>query len=634
MFYSKARLTHIFWLTFIFIGFQSIIYAQTDSLSKRATVAAPLSVTPSDIRFNPMPQADIDQREDNINNHHLPGPLESVPQAEVLAATPPTMGQTSILSSPRANQFLLNHGLTDTETNNSTSPVNEPSVATRGQEVLYTANWFSAFSTDGGNTFSFRNPGTTFPSISGQPFCCDQLALYNPEHDLMIWFLQYVTDASGNTIRIAVAQGGDIPTESWRYYDFTPTSVGGWNNEWFDYPEMAFGDDFLYITTNTFTTGSNPTFTRAVTLRLPLADMASYSGLSYDYFDVSNVFSLRPTHGSTSTMYLGTHVNNNTLRIFSWPESSATYSTTDVSVDVWSAAGKVAPGPDGGNWIGRSDSRITGSYETGGEIGFAWTAAQDANFAFPQVRVAIIDKATMTVSAQPHIWHTDFAYAYPALSPNNNGDVGISVSYGGGSIAPSHAVGSLIRSVPSWDMTTTAVGTNDPDRNVWGDYQAVRPHPTNNDSWVASGFTLDGGRQRDFIVPRYIIFQNTGGYSISLENPDPNRSLNQGESMNLNVQVTLNGLPAPGETVNLSSDNNSWATVVPTVTTDANGRATATVTGQLSNGSETATITASTNGTSDTAPVKVPDMSLVSFLLLVVGLIIINSMKKRRIITN
>ena len=103
------------------------------------------------------------------------------------------------------------------------------------------------------------------PAIPNQPFCCDQVAIYDPAHDLMVWYLQYVRDDNSNTGRLAVAQGNDIATSTVAFYDFTPQAIGH-SGEWFDYRKYV-GDQFLYLTTNITT---SPSFTRAVVLRLPL----------------------------------------------------------------------------------------------------------------------------------------------------------------------------------------------------------------------------------------------------------------------------------------------------------------------------------------------------------------------------
>ena len=79
----------------------------------------------------------------------------------------------------------------------------EPSGASdpSGQIIFETANWYAAFSIDGGTTFTQISPYTTFPSADGG-FCCDQIVTYAPSIDRFIWVMQYnqtqlSTDAAG-----------------------------------------------------------------------------------------------------------------------------------------------------------------------------------------------------------------------------------------------------------------------------------------------------------------------------------------------------------------------------------------------------------------------------------------------------
>ena len=486
----------------------------SDFPTKSSSVPAPGVVTASlAVRAMAPPDAMrlFNIKESRIGDHHRPTPLGVLPLAMRSLIAPPTIKASAVLAvtdlTDGAIVFESNRALTDSETNNTTSQVDEPSLAVRGPEILMTGNWFAAFSSDNGSNFGYINPDTTFPAIPGQPFCCDQVAHYDPNRDVMFWFLQHVKDGTGNTGRLAVAQGDDIRNQQWRYYDFTPKGVGDWDNEWFDYPDLAVGEKYLYITTNVFST-SPVQFTRTVILRLPLDKLAAYEPFSYNYFDTTQNGSLRPTQGASDTMYFGTHVNRDTLRVFSWPENSDTISSDDVTVDIWSNAVRVAPGPDGRDWLGRIGPRVTAAWRSADNIGFAWSGSQDDAFPFPQVRVAVIDRNTKTAVAQPHIWNPNFAFAYPSTAPNSNGVVGISVHFGGGSqFHPSHAIGVLNPSTFEWQLAATANGTHGPAANRWGDYLAVRPHGKDPASWVASGFTLQGGPLRTDIEPRYVHFR-------------------------------------------------------------------------------------------------------------------------------
>jgi hypothetical protein len=584
--------------------------------AKTATLPAP-AVTPFTMAFGapPDPQAERERRGSALGDHHLEGPpLPEVSPQVMAGAAPAQVPKTEVGVEDLV--IIQNEVLGTSATNGITSHVLEPTVASRGQQILYTANWFAAFSNDGGSNFSYVNPSTTFPSPSGQSFCCDQIAIYDAVHDLMIWYLQYLEDGSGNTGRIAVAHGADIQAQQWRFYDFTPQGVGGWNNQWFDYPALALGDDYLYLTTNTFTT-SPYSFTRAVAFRIPLDQLASYSALSYQFFDVTNAFSLRPTLGATGTMYFGSHEAYNRIRVYSWPEDSTTVSTTEVGVDLWQDNVRVAPGPDGRDWLGRADSRITGGWVADGSIGFAWTASQDSNYSFPHVRVAVLDEATLNLNGQPHLWHDHFAFAYPAMAPNGDGEIGISVAFGGGGqFHSSHAVGYRSSSPANWRLKESAFGTDGPTANKWGDYLSVLPNGSNASEWVASGYSLQGGGSSSFIQPRYIRFEISDGLIITLVNPDPSKRLKKGEQITLEAKVTQGGYPVPNRVVNFVSDDTALATVTSSATTNAAGGAQATVTGQSKYKRASVKITATADGGSDTEIVHVPDMPVLALLLM------------------
>jgi hypothetical protein len=78
-----------------------------------------------------------------------------VPGAAAAVVVPPRETPRPLAGPAAAPQIRLvsNRGMTDTETNNVTSSVNEPTAAARGQEILVTANWYAAFSSNGGASF-------------------------------------------------------------------------------------------------------------------------------------------------------------------------------------------------------------------------------------------------------------------------------------------------------------------------------------------------------------------------------------------------------------------------------------------------------------------------------------------------
>ena len=156
---------------------------------------------------------------------------------------------------------------------------------------------------------------------------------------------------------------------------------------------------------------------------------------------------------------------------------------------------------------------------------------------------------TKAIVAQPHIWSADTAFAYAAFAPNSAGKVGVTVAQGGGADHPNTVVGFLEDAASNdWRLAVSTSGTDDPDRNVWGDYFALRPHPTQPNTWVGTGFTQQGGADRTDIEPTYVHFSEPGnpGTTVSVVNTDPSRSLDTGDTVLFEATVTSGGSPYPG----------------------------------------------------------------------------------------
>jgi hypothetical protein len=581
----------------------------------------------------PMSNSEADDREGQLGAHHRPTPIADL-APDAMALIPPPSAQTQSAPQPQAITVPMaeNRPLTDAETSNVTSTVNEPSVATgQNDEVLITANWFAAFSTDGGATFDYRNPSNTFPASPQGAFCCDQVALYDADADVMFWFLQYINNTNQNTVRLAVAQGADIAAEQWQFYDFTPLGVGNWNNEWFDYPDLAVSDDFLYITTNAFSTTGAGGFTRAVIIRIPLSELAAYQALNFDVWDTTQNGSLRLTQGAADTMYFASHVSPQTLRVFSWPENAATITSDDVAVTPWPRNG-ARPG-----WTARSDSRITAAWMSGDQIGFGWTASEGSGFPHPHARFAIVDRNSMNLDAEPHLWNQNFPYAYPAAAPNGAGRVGLGVHFGDD---PSHAVAVLGTATNplAWDLVTSATGTDSPASNLWGDYTSVRVDGADPLAWVATGFTLDGGTARGDIVTRYLQFSETAPpqppttTQVTVQVENQAERMGDGDTKWVRATVTINGTPANNQSVDFASVSPLLSVAPATASTNAQGVAQATLTSHADwNQRETVEVTATANGvTSSPVDVLVPDVSILGLVLLLATMLSLGLYWRRR----
>lgn len=406
---------------------------------------------------------------------------------------------------PQDFVFFRNVGLDDAATGLQTSSVGEPSVANNGRQIYVTGNWYATKSLDNAASWEFVSPFTTLPRAAGG-FCCDQLTEYDRSRDIFIWLLQYIQDGNGeNVFRLAIKRGASLQNNSWYWWDFSPRGVNAdWTNVWFDYPDMALSDNHLWVTFNVFDRQSR--WVRAVVFKFPLDTLASGASLGYSWWSTTQNGSLRLTQGAGNTMYWGSHTSRTRLRLFRWEDAGNNISFWNVNVSEWNGGTYSAPGPDGRDWLGRCDPRITGAWVAENIIGFMWTVNARGSRPNPHVRVVRIREDTKARIDEPDIWSNVAAWAYPAACPNDRGDVGFSLSYGGGRQNVGHVVGIRDAYSAPYLVVLSRVGSNGPDRNVWGDYVNARRHSPDGLTWIASGYTMQGGIGRANVEPRYVHF--------------------------------------------------------------------------------------------------------------------------------
>ena len=396
--------------------------------------------------------------------------------------------------------------MTDVFTQNQTSTTNEPSTGMNCETVFYTGNWYATVSSDGGRNFSYINPFTTFPAYSGG-FCCDQVVYFEKSRGIMCWYLQYRGDATGNTVVLAIStSNSNTANNVWQWYVITPQLLGYDNGVEFDFPDLSASANNLYITTN-FSGGPDD----AIVFRLDLDDLANAAPLTLFNFATS-LPNLRATHGAGATMYVGTQVDNNTLRIYSWPEADPSPSSVDRDVDAW-FTGSSAPSPDGTDWVARDFNDILASWVGGGLVGFMWGSAQGGGFPWPNVRFARFNEADLALSDQGQIWNDDYAWAYPAVHPNENGDVGGTIALGGGGNSipyPGFAAWIADKfnsgTIQPLENAGIAFGNAGPSNDRWGDYFTSRMNNPFLQTWNATGFILNDGQTGGFTEPYFVWF--------------------------------------------------------------------------------------------------------------------------------
>lgn len=384
------------------------------------------------------------------------------------------------------------------------------SGAKAGDVVVMSGNLWLKLSVDGGKSFADVDFTKVFATPAyGGTWAGDQVIHYVPQIDCFVLYVQSRAGGQGspiqgkNAVKVALASPADLKkfsggTAAWlRQWDFTSDEFG--INAWMDFPDLTYGDAFLYVNTNAFTRTYNSAgkeqngFAGKLFFELPLKELQAGTGFGYYFAMLTEALNYgSPTQNVRDENYWAAHVNNSALRIYSSKGNDPNYYWRERKLKAnWPMAAKDANGiadiissaPDSGDWIS-IEHRIIGATKVVNQLWFAWTAANgksDAGgFEFPKPHIQIA-KFDLTQDYncvdQTQVWNPDVAYAYPSLTTNSNNEVGISLAWGGGTSFGSHAVG-IINDFVVWfgdasDMTSTR--TN-PTR--FGDYLHVRlAHP-------------------------------------------------------------------------------------------------------------------------------------------------------------
>jgi hypothetical protein len=443
-------------------------------------------------------------------------PVDPTARPELVGPTSPETpvpGSAGAGGTRAAGTFTIfrDHILVDAETNDAVGmQAAEPSVGMNGRILWASGNWFAANSGSYGQNYTYVNPFTRFLPVPPGGFCCDQVVHYDRTHQLMFWYLQYCGPAlcpstANNIVRLAVSRGQmNQASNLWTKYDIPPSVFGYPSTAGFDFPDLALSAGALHITTNV-TNHSD----QARIIRISLDELAAGGGITLESFP-SPLPNVRATQGAGSTMFYGTQVDSNTLRIFSWPDAvdSAGVTSVDRDVSAW-FTGSTAPDPNGVDWIARDFNDILSSYVSGSNMVFMWDSAAGGAFAFPNIRIARFRTSDRMLVDQGQVWSSSTAWAYPAFHPNDRGDVGGTMTFGGGGSFPSMVVAIADTFGGSqtgpFDNVTVANSNQSATSNRWGDYCTARRSVPYGNTWLATCYVIrseepGGSKTQEHIV--------------------------------------------------------------------------------------------------------------------------------------
>ena len=422
------------------------------------------------------------------------------------------------------------------------SNTQEPSTGANGKNVFQTGNWYATRSLNNGSTWTYVNPNTIFGNhpTGNIAFCCDQVTLYDPIHDRQWWVLQYgVGNAGQGGLKIANSSGTSL-FGSWCYYNINATWFGYANatDAGIDYNDMAVSKNYLWISSNLFPAAGGKL---SGILKLPIDPMLTCGGLSYWRWTDTTHFTFKLIQGAHTTMYWGSNwantggwtctgcSNGNAFRVYAWPENSNSISWWDRGVAAFvfytrnsgqncgSASGIVK------NWCQFADSRVLGGALSEGVLHFTFNARQTTNRPFPYTRWLRFRESDKGYIGYWDLFAQWGAMQFLSISPNNDGSIGGTFSWGGGTGTTNYYPGGALLLN---DDYTTDVGNSwangisfflngggNPCTSQgfyrWGDYLTTRPYYPAGYAFIAANYAIKGancGSAGWYSEPHNVIF--------------------------------------------------------------------------------------------------------------------------------
>lgn len=391
-----------------------------------------------------------------------------------------------------------------------------------GSIVLATGNWYAAYSTDAGTTFTSVDPTTIFDNTADGGFCCDQIIQYVPSIDRFIWLMQFKTGTNGkNRVRVAASSPETVSSSkctSWTYWDLTSDALGIVTTAAdatnrihnLDYPNLSVGTNYLYISIDNWGGGR-------IVVRIPLSEIAAAGTINFRYTNWANggnAYGGHVTQNTGDVAYWAGSKDNATLQVFSWSEDSTSYFWRDVGVNNWPNGTITSTAANGVDWLNFEEGfpryAVIGATRVGNQVWFAWTASNGAgasggfNFPNANVQVVKIDPTSgYKLLDQFAIWNNNYAFAYPALATNDQGEVGIALGWGGGTFDANSAVGILGDFVVWYSESSTFSNSR------WGNFVTARQASPQTSLFAGFGYailkdtTTSAGYRFD---PFYVLF--------------------------------------------------------------------------------------------------------------------------------
>ena len=447
-----------------------------------------------------------------------PASPASVPSApETNAAELNSDLQTPVL----AGDFVLGTNPKYTPVGDGRSSVAEPSIANSGSHWFGTMNWNRAYSNNAGATW------TVIADDAGPAdapfFCCDQDAVHDHGRDVTIWSELFL-DANQITgpIRLHVRNSANTA-------DSCTYTLDGGTGILYDYPKIAMGNNYIYITANQINNGVS--WAGAVVWRYNLDQMAACQSVNGNVFtwtgSVGQVV-WTPARSTTDTMYLVTIENGSQNRYFWWPENSNSIFWNVVNVESSNfGQATCTGGRSGNNWMGDFlstssigfQTRTTVAQDNGRQYLATYYTVNANGTGRPQAYVAGTIVATDNISSSgvlnfADIFNGSACFGFADVASNARGDIGVVLGFGSSSTGGGAAQGYAAISddytrgtIRGYFQTVFLTAAADDNPSRYGDYLTARTQEPADLAFIGTNYgLLSGGinvRFSEFLRGRY-----------------------------------------------------------------------------------------------------------------------------------
>lgn len=275
-----------------------------------------------------------------------------------------------------------------------------------------------------------------------------------------------------------------------------------------DYPQISFGDNYLYLTFNFFSTNG------AILCRFHVGQLRERGTLHFQYFVAVNNSFICPSQLRGDRGLFVVQNTTSQLRVFVWRENNNTISWHDLNIATIPTEDWTIRTPDGSEWLtpaSKIDSAVTGAARSRMQLWAAWSGARrvldrrETSFPHPHIGIAVIDLQSMKLVQQRYLWNAEHAFAYPSLASNPNGEVALTFAWGGGNQRyVQHGVGFLT------GQTELSSTTNSQGITGGLHYITARMAFPEVDRFIGAGFNSpkDLTKAAGYLNhPRYVLFE-------------------------------------------------------------------------------------------------------------------------------